>query len=219
MREGKVLDAELRHAVGRDRPGHDLLARRIGLGVAVDRRRGRVDDARAAPRRRLEEAPARVDVPRDVELEPRPEARADAGLAGEMEDGVHVCEEAVEVGVEQVLLEHDAAAVGVRALARGVVVVGERVEPDDVVPLGDESLGEVRPDESRGAGDEVAHQACPGSAASGSGSSSANGTSSPSSPGTRQRSEKNRVITTPARNSPRRGSGLSPRASASASSG
>ena len=159
-----------------------------------------------------------MDVPRDVELEPRPEARADAGLAGEVEDGVDVGEEPVEVDVEQVRLD-DAAAVGVRALARRVVVVVEGVDPDDVVPLGDESLGEMRSDESRGTRDEVAHQVCPGSAASGSGSSSAKGTSSPSSPGTRQRSEKNRVITTPARNSPRRGSGLSPRASASASSG
>ena len=42
--------------------------------------------------------------------------------------------------------------------------------------------------------------AWPGSAATGSGSSSANGTSSPSASSTRQRSEKNRVITTPARN-------------------
>ena len=47
----------------------------------------------------------------------------------------------------------------------------------------------------------------------------ANGTSSPFPSSTRQRSEKNRVITTPSRNSPRRGSGRSPRASASASSG
>ena len=71
------------------------------------------------------------------------------------------------------------AAVGVRALARRVVVVVEGVEPDDVVPVRGESLGEVRPDESGGAGDEVAHaQTSPGSAAIGSGSSSANGTSS-----------------------------------------
>src|SRR4029079_15543651 len=98
---------------GRER--EDPQIRRVEFVCTVLRRGGGVHDARSAPRRRLEEAPARVDVPRDVELEPRPEARADAGLAGEVEDGVDVREEPVEVDIEQVRLD-DAAAVGVSAL-------------------------------------------------------------------------------------------------------
>ena len=61
--------------------------------------------------------------------------------------------------------------------------------------------------------------ASPGSLATGSGSSSANGSRRPSLPSARQRSEKKRVMTTPSRNSPTVGSGRSPEASASASSG
>ena len=61
--------------------------------------------------------------------------------------------------------------------------------------------------------------ASPGSLATGSGTSSANGSSVPSSPSVRTRSEKKRVMTMPSRNSPTVGSGCSPFASASASSG
>ena len=55
----------------------------------------------------------------------------------------------------------------------------------------------------RAESDEADH-ASPGSAATGSGSSSANGTRLPPSPAVRHRWEKKRVITTPARNSPSR---------------
>src|SRR5205085_606581 len=46
---------------------------------------------------------------------------------------------------------------GVRLLQLRVVVVGERIDRDDVVPGGLQRLGEVRTDEARGAGDDVAH--------------------------------------------------------------
>ena len=58
-----------------------------------------------------------------------------------------------------------------------------------------------------------------GSGTSGSGTSSANSSNVPLSPAVKHRCEKNRVITTPSRNSPKRGSGSSPFASAIASSG
>ncbi len=64
-----------------------------------------------------------------------------------------------------------------------------------------------------------ARHASPGSLATGSGRSSANGSKLPAGPEVRHRCEKKRVITTPARKSPSVGSGRSPRASWSASSG
>ena len=66
---------------------------------------------------------------------------------------------------------------------------------------------------------DEANHASPGSPATGSGSSSANGTRLPPSSAVRHRWEKKRVIRTPARKSPSLGSGRSPLASASASSG
>ncbi len=74
-------------------------------------------------------------------------------------------------------------------------------------------------DRALGATRALARYASPGSPATGSGMSSANGTRVPPPSVVRQRCEKNRVIRTPARNSPSVGSGRSPFASWSASSG
>src|SRR4051794_17067509 len=127
-----------------------------------------------------------------------------------MEDAVEAAE------VERVVREVDTAHVEVARvllLQRRVVVVAEAVEADDLVPVAHEALGEVRADEPGRSGDDVAQAQTSSETAS----SSSGSTVPPSS--CRTTSEKNRVMTTPSRNSPNRGSGRSPFASASASSG
>src|SRR5207244_6789912 len=92
-------------------------------------------------------------------------------------------------------------------LQRLVVVVREAVDADDLVSVRNQLLGELRADEACSTGDDKLHSA------------GASGFSVPSPFGVRLRSEKKRVMTIPSRKSPRRGSGWSPRARASASSG
>ena len=120
-------------------------------------------------------------------------------------------EDAVEPVERQFVLREveprDVERRGVVLLQRGVVVVGEAVDGDDLVPLRLQRLDEVRPDEARRTRDDVPHSA------------GASGLSVPSPFWVRLSSEKKRVITMPSRKSPRRGSGRSPRASARASSG
>jgi hypothetical protein len=87
-----------------------------------------------------------------VQLEDVAEA-AHPGLPGEVEDAVDAAQ------VERVAREvepEDLEAGGVVLLHGRVVVVVERVDPDDVVTALDERVREVRADEARGAGDEVA---------------------------------------------------------------
>ena len=152
----QMLHAQLRHPVRRDRARAGVLTCRVALRVAVDGGRGRVNHPHAPPSRRLEDASARADVPLDVGLEARPEARADTGLAGEVEHAVDAVQQRFEVGGHEVGLEH-VEVPGVLPLALRVVVVGERVDAQDVVPGGHEPLREMRADEARRAGDEVAH--------------------------------------------------------------
>jgi hypothetical protein len=129
-------------------------------------------------------------------------------------------EDAVEAGEVELVLgqvdTRDLEAGGVLLLQGDVVVVRERIERDKVVAVPEQRLGQVRADEAGGSGNEVAQGYA---SAMGSGSSSENGSSAPSSLATSVSWEKKRVITTPSRKSPSRGSGRSPRASAKASSG
>jgi hypothetical protein len=71
-------------------------------------------------------------------------------------------EHAVEAAeVELVVREVEAANVEVRRVLlfqRRVVVVREAVDPDDVVAVREQALGEVRADEARGSGDEVSQR-------------------------------------------------------------
>ena len=88
----------------------------------------------------------------------------------------------------------------------------------EAVVLGTAAHADARPRRATTCRDEADH-ASPGSPATGSGSSSANGTRLPPAPAVRHRWEKKRVIRTPARNSPRRGSGRSPFASGARAQG
>ena len=71
-------------------------------------------------------------------------------------------EDAVEAGeVDRVARQvepEDLLAADVLLLQRDVVVVGEAVEPDDLVALGAQGLREMRADEAGGAGDEIPHR-------------------------------------------------------------
>jgi hypothetical protein len=88
------------------------------------------------PRRSLEQSSAREDVPLDVLLEARPEARTDARLARKVEGPVDVLQECVEVGGKEIPLQHVALAC-VLALPLGVVVLRERVHAEDLVSAGE----------------------------------------------------------------------------------
>ena len=121
-----------------------------------------------------------------------------------MEDAVDTCE--IQILLGQINPQHVETA-RVLLLERDVVVVGEAVDADDVVTLGAQRLRQVRADEPGRTRQHELH------------SVRASGFSVPSPFSVRLRSEKKRVITIPSRKSPSRGSGRSPRASASASSG
>ena len=149
-----MLAGELRDPVRRERPRRRLLRRRVSRRLAVDGGRGGEDDTGAGRRGRLEDPLAREHVPLDVEREDVPEA-AHSRLPGEMEDTVPARE--VELVVREVEPPHVEAA-RVPLLQRGVVVVGERVDPDHLVPRGQQRLGEMRADEARSACDDVSHR-------------------------------------------------------------
>ena len=144
---GEVLAAELGDAVGRDRAGRRVLARRVALGLAVDRRRGGEDDAHPRGACRLEEALAGEQVAPQIDREGSAEA-AHAGLARQVEDAVDPLEQRRQVGLGEVGA-HDRAAGGVLLLQGRVVVVGEAVERDRLVALRLQRLTEVRADEAR----------------------------------------------------------------------
>ena len=126
-----MLAGELRDPVRRHRPRDGVLGRRVRLGIAVDRRRRREDDPHAVARRRLEEPLRGEHVPVEVGLEHVAEA-PHARLPGEVEDAVEAGE--VDRVARQVEPE-DLLATRVLLLQRDVVVVGEAVEPDDLVAL------------------------------------------------------------------------------------
>ena len=131
-----------------------VLGRREAVRSAVDRRRGGEHDPDAVPGRRLEHTLRREDVPLDVEREDVAEA-PHPGLAGKVEDAVEPEE------VDLVDGEVDAANVEIACvllLQPGVVVIGEAVEADHLVPEANELVGEMGADEARCAGDPVTHR-------------------------------------------------------------
>ena len=133
------LAGELRDAVGRTRPRHGLLGSGIALGCAVNRRGRREDDTHLVARGGLEHALRGEHVAAQVEREDVAEA-AHAGLARQMEQAVQARE------VQLVLGEVDAADLEparVLLLQRAVVVVGEAVDPNDLMAGGEECFGQV----------------------------------------------------------------------------
>ena len=149
-----MLARELRDSVGRERVRRGLLGRRVLLGLSVDGGRRGKDDARAREGRGFENPLAGEHVPLDVEREDVTEA-THAWLSREVEDAVPVCE--VELVARKVESAHlDPARVPL--LHRRVVVVGETVDPENLVTRALECLGKVRADESRGSGDDVSHR-------------------------------------------------------------
>src|SRR5581483_5753601 len=148
-----LLAGELRRPVRRERPALGALGRRA-VALAVDGAAGRrEDDARAVPARGLEDAhrPEHVHVRVERRLLDR---HADVGLRGEVEDelGPRVVEH--RVGVADV---RDVQGRGARdALAAAPREVVEHV---DLVPSGEERVGDVRADEPRAPGDDRPHRA------------------------------------------------------------
>ena len=102
-----------------------------------------------------EEALAREHVLPDVHRKDAAEA-AHSGLAGEVEHPVDAREAELVRGDVDALHRETAR---VLLLQRRVVVVGERIPADRVVPPLEERAQELRADEPGGAGDDVAHRA------------------------------------------------------------
>ena len=149
-----MLASELRDPVRRDRARGDALRGRVLLGLAVDRRGGSEDDAYAVARGRLEEALRREQVAVEVGLEDIAEA-PHARLAREVEDAVDPPE------VDRVAREvepEDLLPARVLLLQLDIVVIGEAVDPDDVVPEVAQRGRKVRADEPGRAGDDEAHR-------------------------------------------------------------
>ena len=168
MRVGEVLDAELRHPVGRDRPRPCVLARR----VASRRRRRSTTRTRRRPGRRAAPRPRTGGRSRGrcARRSPRTRARSSRGRRAGPPGGRRR-RRPRGAGRGRRVTRSASSTSSSRAFSRlraGVVVVRERVDADDLVPGGGERSREVRADEARGAGDDVAHgQASPGSAAIG----------------------------------------------------
>ena len=160
VRSREVLAPELRDPVRRERARRRLLGRRVALGGAVDRRRRREDDLHAVAHRSLEDALRREQVPAQVRREDVAEA-AHAGLPGEVEHPVGTRRSRRRPRPGRRAGSRCRAPRASRALLllqRRVVVVGEAVEPDDVVTGGAQRRGKVRPDEPGCAGDDVPHR-------------------------------------------------------------
>jgi diguanylate cyclase (GGDEF)-like protein/PAS domain S-box-containing protein len=125
------------------------LRRGDGTVVAVDRRRGRVDELRQRLRRAgLEQALGGEHVVTDVVLEADPERRPHARLGGQMEHDARAVEKsldgiAAEVGLHQLELRLGARFLEVGLLDDAIVEVGERVDPEHLPAVGQEALGEV----------------------------------------------------------------------------
>ena len=156
--EGEVLGRKLGHSVGGDRPRQCGLLGREHLGVAVDRRAGRKDQALDRHLAQgLEQALRRDDVVLHVAVEVAAPAGANPGLARQMKDDLRAPKRFREVGRDEVeLLEREAAVAAQRLqvllLAAALVVVAERVDADHLVSISQEPLAEMRADEPGRAG-------------------------------------------------------------------
>src|SRR5207245_2641462 len=107
------------------------------------------------------------DVVTRVAVELVPPAGPDPGLAGQVIDDVRTLQRGREIGVDEVELFEREVAMALRhlevlLLASAAVVVGEAVDADHLLAVGEQALAEVRADEPRGAGDDGLHrtQAC-----------------------------------------------------------
>ncbi len=130
IRGRELLARQLRDPIRGQRLRRCALGRRIARGVAVDRGRRSEHRSDSCASRRLEQPLAGEHVLANVHREHVAEAR-DTRLTREVEDAVHPFE------VERVLDEVDALdgqSASVLLLQRDVVVVGERVPADGVVP-------------------------------------------------------------------------------------
>ena len=74
-----------------------------------------------------------------------------------MEDAVGALEDRLERRLGEIELEHVERG-RVPLLARALVVVGVRVDGDDLMPGGKQRLGQMRADEARRPGDDVSHR-------------------------------------------------------------
>ena len=111
----------------------------------------------------LEQALGGDDVVAHVVIELVSPARPDARLPGQVVHDVGAFQGGGEVGVDQVeLFEREVAVtpshLEVLLLAGAPVVVGEAVDADDVMTVGQKPLAEVGSDETRRAGDNRFHR-------------------------------------------------------------
>ena len=169
VQAAELLSGELGDAVGRDRAAVGVLVHGQLVGVSVHRRRRGIDDpGHVSAAARLKDHLRGQHVVVAVDAEALPPARAYARLRREVEDAVGAGEDLVEAAaagdlvaghVHEVVLDQGEASREARPcevgfLERPRVVVLERIDADDLVAGGEQPFDEVRPDESRGAGDD-----------------------------------------------------------------
>ena len=132
-----------------------------GVG-AVDRgRRGKHEAPDPGPPAGFDQAAGGKQVARGVELEVGPTAHQ-PGQRGFVDDGVGTVQPRVEFGGAQVHLREPVARLRPRAqevglLERARVRVDEGIDPDDVVPLGEEPVDQRRSDEPGRTRDDDPH--------------------------------------------------------------
>ena len=149
-----MFGCQLGDTVGGERLGEGLLPEGKVLRLAVHgggRGKHQAPEAGRASHR-LQEALRCQDIGLHVDTEFRAPAGPDAGLPGLMEDEVRFCDDRAQIRLSHVELNKAESGIAqqcaqVRHLDGPGIVVGEGIDTDDPVPLAEQSLGEVRPDE------------------------------------------------------------------------
>ena len=153
--EHKYSPGQLGDAVRTPRLRQVRFGGRKVLGRPIDRRGGGVDEAiDGHPTGRLEQPLRDENIPPQVRLEIRaPRSTAHTRTSRNVKDDVDPVEQAIEVGLEQILLDEaervEATSPPPRRLLHvPVVVVGEHVDSDDVVSVVEQLVAERTADEA-----------------------------------------------------------------------
>jgi len=162
-----VLRGKLGHPVRRDGSWPNGLPGRIRLGVPVDRGAGSVDQPpQSGATGRLQESLGQQDVSFEIDRELRPPGSAYAGLAGQVIDDVSADKKRIQGNCQQIAPpERESAAAEqwteVVPFARGIVVRGQRVDADYLVPAGQQVFTQVGTDEAGCSGHDGVHEGRP----------------------------------------------------------
>src|SRR6266851_2202450 len=158
-----MLCRQLGDAVRGNRPRQRTLRHGQFCGVAIHRRGRGVDKTTQRPGRacRIQESLGGDDVQADIRLEAFAPAAPDPRLPGLVEDVVDAFHKRPEVRFGEVSSDEPEPPAGgqrcdVELLELGVVVIGERVDADDLAAIRHKALCDVRTDEAGRPSDQAA---------------------------------------------------------------